>query len=979
MKRIKLKKKWIKILAVIAATITIGGVTFTFAMPDESDSVHIDASEIEDSTLIIGSHLIYLGSLNDQIYEIATESAAEFNQYNTYYKSEIAGGTWYEISNATVLADITTEGVIVDESEIEALSMTHHTKSDGITYDLLTNQSVSVFDIEDPYNLEEMEELEPIKLQYDVLKQLEDPSDTNERDILYIEEIYNKDRRTEVTDQLDQNIDALQKYYEILVNDGADSDMSDRVLAVMEKLDAERRAEVLAPLNESELQTMSNVIGREFVYIEGEITGEFVMSEDRKERAEQAAAIATAGVQAQIDTAKQELEDLRTRIETKAAEAADAVREDWALRIEEEQDEEKKAELIESMEQEAAQAAEETKALYSEELETKEQEVSTLEAEADTKKEEAGKLAIESVMNEERETLENFILNTDLVNAIGEAMDNVQESYIDYSAQILEEGSTVLSKTEYRLTQELIGFAKEANYSECDKVVKQLIYLNRVNNSIILEEELEREFIASELLEDAVQAYKDSLSAGVGESYQMLSTMASAATKANVLKSQMNETEVIRNELQFIQQAYIDRMSSEDATAYLTECIDNMDSFREGIQEDAFAEYASSSVDTYSSWLNSTLNAVQNATGQSEMDSLMNRKEELQTELMSAWDKNQLDKAKEIDAQIEAIDKQIEELENQLNEILNSDNTSDSEKALAAAQLGTGSSLAALQEMKDNALEELREGNLDGIENIIDGIGALAETQPEGALRALEDIYKELVNQELLSGGSSELDELMSKVEDVTAQQMDNFLNDLSDDDLSSLIESFIEENSDDGIASDSDPESLEDVMDALSDQDMAMVLAGLGMYAGQKGTENTSDVVETYSKVAQNNGNDYVFEKYNADPTMEYIPSDQLAKIMGFRYIFNDSQKAVTLQKNSQFYKFTAFSNVMQNGTEEQETTKAVGFSSVIYIPKDVAETYFSLTVLYLDNTSSGVILTEEMNEQANAFLDYLLEAGGF
>ncbi|MBR2852003.1 MAG: hypothetical protein IKB91_06400, partial [Anaerotignum sp.] len=70
-----------KLPAVIAAVV-IGGSALAFAMIDETNSVHIDAGEIEDSTLIIGSHLIYLGSMTDQIYEIAMDSAEDAGQYN---------------------------------------------------------------------------------------------------------------------------------------------------------------------------------------------------------------------------------------------------------------------------------------------------------------------------------------------------------------------------------------------------------------------------------------------------------------------------------------------------------------------------------------------------------------------------------------------------------------------------------------------------------------------------------------------------------------------------------------------------------------------------------------------------------------------------------------------------------------------------------------------------------------------------------
>ncbi|MBR2062593.1 MAG: hypothetical protein IJ969_04685, partial [Anaerotignum sp.] len=407
----------------------------------------------------------------------------------------------------------------------------------------------------------------------------------------------------------------------------------------------------------------------------------------------------------------------------------------------------------------------------------------------------------------------------------------------------------------------------------------------------------------------------------------------------------------------------------------------------------------------------------------------MEQKGDLQTERMEALDNNQLGLAKKIEAQIEAVDKQIEDLETHLNDILNSDNTSDSEKARAAAQLGEGTASAVLQEMKNNALSDMRDGNLDGIENIIDGIGALAGTQPDGALGALKDIYQELSNQELMNGGSSAaIKDLLRKVEEETAEQMQNFLEDLSGSDLGQLIEAFLNENgmgssimnddmlgggsafgagfgsgagngidfgagmgdgsgTGDGFGSGADTDdavnilggdALDATMDSLSDGEMAIILAGLSMYAEETGSDTAKDVLLNYSRIALGDGNTYLFDQLAADKSVEYAPTDRLARIIGYRYIFNDSQKAVTLQRGSQYYKFKAFSAVAEKGTTMEDMTKASGFQKVIYIPADAAETYFALHAEYLYQTNYGVLMTEDMQKLALAFFDYLLQAGG-
>lgn len=868
------------LLLAAAILVAIGGSALTFAMIDDTNSVHIKADEIEDSTLIIGTHLIYLGAMNDQIYEIAMESAQEASQFKRYYKSELAGGVWYDVTEAGALADITTAGTVVMNSEIEDLYMTHHTKADGITYDLRTGKSVCVFDINDPYDLEGLPELEPIKMQYDTLAQTPEPSETNERDMKLIQEIYGKERKNEKTEELDAALYELQIYYEILIRDGADSAMSDMVMTVMEKIDAARRAEVLFSLQDSEMENLNRAASRDYTYLEGEVTGDL------------------------------------------------------------QEEEEETGEETEEGNEEGGEEEEQGRA-----------------------------------------KLEDFVLNTDLLTAIGEAISNVQESYIDATSNMLEEGTTVLSNTEYDFSQRLVSSAAAENFAGCDEAVMRLIYLDRISNGVIREEDVERDFIEAELFPRAESAYRASLSSGAGELYQTLPSTAAAATRANVLRQQKNTTEIVRNEMQFIIQAYIDRIAVESAMEHISQRIEDCDTFRNGIRNDAFAEYAQSSVDAHLDWLRQTLKNLQDSLGNRTMDHLMEQKEKLQTERMTALDKNQLSIAKKLDAQIAAVDQEMEDLENSLNAILQSENTSDAEKARAAAQLGDANASAALREMRQNALDDLRDGNLEGIENIIDGVGALSGMQPEGALGALKDIYQELSNQELTGNNSGAVKDLISKVEEVTAEQMSNFANDFSKADIAGLIQGFLEENggnaelSVEGLLGSPDMNSLMDGMDA--DQ-MASVLAGLGMYAEQTGSDTAGQLVRNYCKTAFEQNSDYVFQKLSSEPEVEFAPTDRIGKICRYRYIFNDSQKAVTLQQGSQYYKFRAFDVIAEKGGTIEDLSRPAGFQGVIYIPWDAAEKYFGLEVMYLENTSYGILLTPEMKTQAVAFLDYLLEAGG-
>ena len=211
------------------------------AMFEESQAVHINPKEIEDATLLIGTHLIYLGVFNDELYEIAIQSQEASGQYGIYYKSELAQGTWYEISSATSIADITGQQKAVNEEVIAQLFLTHHTRSDGITYDLRTNSSVGVYDIYPVYDLEFMEELSPIKNQYDLYQETTKKSATMKRNTNLVRKFFAMSVVTDQTELCDLQLQALDRYLKVLREHEASKDEVDAVSKVIRKVDAKRR------------------------------------------------------------------------------------------------------------------------------------------------------------------------------------------------------------------------------------------------------------------------------------------------------------------------------------------------------------------------------------------------------------------------------------------------------------------------------------------------------------------------------------------------------------------------------------------------------------------------------------------------------------------------------------------------------------------------------------------------------------------
>ena len=226
-----------RIIAAVLAVLLITAGLLAWQFPKrsgaafwEDDAVHIDPDKIEESTLIIGTHLIYLGALTDKLYETAIQSSEESGQTAMYYKSEIGEGRWYAIDDAGSIKDISDKGKETDKSKIKELYFTHHTKSDGYTYKLKDNKMVNVYDINSPYDLEGMKELSALANE----KKLSGKGG----------EVFGTKTKDKITTWCDKGLDMLNKEYIRLKTAGADAEWLDMLDKAMGKVDDLRRHEV---------------------------------------------------------------------------------------------------------------------------------------------------------------------------------------------------------------------------------------------------------------------------------------------------------------------------------------------------------------------------------------------------------------------------------------------------------------------------------------------------------------------------------------------------------------------------------------------------------------------------------------------------------------------------------------------------------------------------------------------------------------
>ena len=252
-----------KLTAIVLTCVVAGvgiwqGASYALARFNLDRAVHFNQQQlnnVEDATLLVGTHLIHISVINNQIYEVAEISQSDTGQTNLYYKSELGDGQWYEISNASALADISHTGTPVSDSEILELGLTNETRSDAITYDLATGNPICPYNTTDPYDIADLTEtmgLQKVR-EYD-LEMINNDMGTDA--ILYeyyaIEYFFRYTAiRNDYTNLCDTTIDQLHQFYLTEAYQSIPLQELVQILVAEEYIDHERRAAVMSYLNEN--------------------------------------------------------------------------------------------------------------------------------------------------------------------------------------------------------------------------------------------------------------------------------------------------------------------------------------------------------------------------------------------------------------------------------------------------------------------------------------------------------------------------------------------------------------------------------------------------------------------------------------------------------------------------------------------------------------------------------------------------------
>ncbi len=838
----KKKKILIAITAVAVSALLAVQAFSSLAVYSDNDSagktVTRSNSQIGQSTLIIGTYLINLNGLTDQVYDLAKDSAENFNQTEMYYKSELAGGQWFDISSASSIADITTSGTPVDNSVIEALGFTHSVDENGIITDLRTGSTVSAYSIPDPYDLENLPELEPIKIQLSTLQAKSSKTDTDDDNIEIIQILFGQNTKDSTTSDCDSKVTALEAYKNDVINRDKPSSWGDAIDTVTASVDATRRIAVYEKVANYLVEMLNLVNGSS----SGSPFSDFDLDSD-------------------------------------------------------------------------------------------------------------------------------YEISSDLTEAIATAQSNVQTSLISYQAKLISEGTAVSSKAKYTYSNNMISAVSSSDYTSADTATSHLVNIGNITQSVIADSSSELNTLNAGLVNDAYAAYKAKLSAGVSSDYSnALAYNATDGVKTNYLETQKTEADTARLEYQ----TYLSEMwNRSDNAAAQSDClnrINQVQSLRDMVVDDAAKSYLLETVENHLLWLRQELANLIAASGDtSNLTSLKNQKDDLDTQRREALDNNDLSKASELLAEMEAVQKDIDDETAKQTAVLNSASASDADKAKALAALSDGSTAKVIAEVKDSILSAIRTAGAgsdadvdpDTALNSISALSSLAAYDPDSAKAALSEIQDAVNNS---SSPDSDVVSELSDMADDLASDLDSTSDGLTDDEIASLLSDYL--------------------ADDASSADKAGALIGLSLYAENAPDKNARKYAVSLATTLYDAGNPYIYTKYG-DSAEAYVSLFALKDVKSFRYVYDQAHYTVTLTKAAKYYKFTS---ALATYTTPSGKTKPMTYEAALqtsgrttlYIHSDDCSNIFNgITGYYVPDASYASVRTPEMEETIQEVYNLLMNGG--
>lgn len=161
---------------------------------------------------------------------------------------------------------------------------------------------------------------------------------------------------------------------------------------------------------------------------------------------------------------------------------------------------------------------------------------------------------------------------------------------------------------------------------------------------------------------------------------------------------------------------------------------------------------------------------------------------------------------------------------------------------------------------------------------------------------------------------------------------------------------------------------------DDANDKNKAEATAAMNRL-GQSGSRAAANLARIFLSQCVKEDNPYIFLKLRGE-SAEHIPLRSIGICGGYRYVYSDSQKEVTLTKKSRVYRFSVYGDkVAVQGGKEEQLTSPVKVQSLPYLAEADASSYFRCQAEYIDTTDYGVVLNEEMQKRVEELISAFQE----
>lgn len=853
------------------------------------EAVKVKDAEIEKSSLIIGSYIIHLNGLTDDVFNMAKESENEFNQTNMYYKSELADGKWFDVTSANSLENIISDGVPVESAVIEQLDFTHKVSATGEVTDLRYGYKVSAFDVKVPYSLWDLDELKALKTQYELIAQKTTQTDSDKKNLEMVQEFYGKSIRNSKTDQYDDIITGLEKYKNELLGRDKPSTWVEEVQKVMKHTDALRRVESFQILA-SNLEILLNDISGQ--------TDNSVVKEEK----------------------------------------------------------------------------------------------------------------------EEKEEMKDFYVNADLVAAVGDAINSVEQSILENSTQLLTQGESSDSLARYQYSNDLMnGITKttkaqeydnlpwyfrwyvtwirvrsttiiDYNVTACDTATQKLVDITNITSGAIVDINSERT-TAEEVSIAALAVYKEKLSAGIGEAYQnAVIENKSQTVKENCLIEQKKDTNTARLEYQGILSAYFERLSNKSLQQYIEKLLNEIPDLEVLVPDDAVKNYQLETVADHKEWLRGMLSqAMANSSDAGEMDRFTEALEDLEKQRQEALDQNDLAKEKKIAAEMEDLQAEIDKLTENLLNTLNSPYSTEAEKARALAGLGDSNAAALLNTLSseiasgirnisrtgsagDNKENESGEGSGTGgysqkeaeeLKNKMEMFSDISAIAPEAAAQALKEIETAIEGSSLENSGFTEdMEEAIGAAKKTIEESQKGNLSVIDSKELISMLEDIF------GCT-----------LEETSSLDLASAVLALSRFGNDYNNKEARSLAITYAAEMNNSGHVYIYQKVNTEKN-EYVSVRAIGRVLDYRYVFDDAHYSATLSKGNTYHTFSKDSKeYTYTGQKTDKLTTNAVFQNTIYLGNADSKKIYNIEAGYIQGSKYAVVVTSQVERRTKELYDWMVE----